>query len=211
MINKKFRENYCFLFEEALLDEIEEIAVFKEIPAGETFIRIGDELSAIPLVISGAMKVFRIDKNEEEHILYFIETGDFCAMSLSCCVNGTKSNIRAVAETNTEIVLVPSEAMDTWLVKYKSWRSYILDSYNVRMNELLETIDSLVFMNMEERLMKYLTDKVKIQKDTNLDTTHQEIALELHTSRVVISRLLKKLEGSGDIKLARNKIELLNF
>ncbi len=211
MINKKFRENYSFLFEEALLDEIEEIAVFKEIPAGETFIRIGDELSAIPLVVSGAMKVFRIDKNEEEHILYFIETGDSCAMSLSCCVNGTKSNIRAVAETNTEIVLVPSEAMDTWLVKYKTWRSYILDSYNVRLNELLETIDSLVFMNMEERLMKYLTDKVKIQKDVHLDTTHQEIALELHTSRVVISRLLKKLEVSGDIKLSRNKIELLNF
>ena len=207
----KLKENYSFLLEEDLIKEIEEIGVFKQIPAGETFISIGEQLNAIPLVISGAMKVFRIDGNDDEHILYFIETGDSCAMSLACCVNGTKSNIRAVAETDTEVVLVPSNAMDEWLIKYKSWRTYILDSYNVRLNELLETIDSLVFMNMEERLMKYLNDKVKIQKDTILDVTHQQIALELHTSRVVISRLLKKLEHNGAIKLARNKIELLNF
>jgi CRP/FNR family transcriptional regulator len=210
MVNK-LKENYGFLLEEELLKEIEAIGTFKEIPAGETFIRIGDQLTAIPLVISGAMKVFRIDGNDDEHILYFIETGDSCAMSLACCVNGTKSNIRAVAETNTEIVLIPSSKMDEWLVKYKSWRSYILDSYNVRLNELLETIDSLVFMNMEERLMKYLSDKVKIKQDTTLEITHQEIALELHTSRVVISRLLKKLENAGSIKLFRNKIEVLNF
>ncbi len=210
MINK-LKENYGFLLEEALLKEIEEVGVFKQIPEGETFISIGEKLNAIPLVISGAMKVFRIDANDDEHILYFIETGDSCAMSLACCVNGTKSNIRAVAETETEVVLIPSSAMDEWLVKYKTWRSYILDSYNIRLNELLETIDSLVFMNMEERLMKYLSDKVKIQKNTTLDVTHQQVALELHTSRVVISRLLKKLENNGAIKLARNKIELLNF
>jgi len=210
MVNR-LRENYGFILEEELLKEIEAIGAFKEIPAGETFIRIGDQLTAIPLVISGAMKVFRIDANDDEHILYFIETGDSCAMSLACCVNGTKSNIRAVAETNTEIVLIPSSEMDEWLVKYKSWRSYILDSYNVRLNELLETIDSLVFMNMEERLMKYLSDKVKIKQDTTLEITHQEIALELHTSRVVISRLLKKLENAGSIKLFRNKIEVINF
>lgn len=207
----KLKENYGFILEKELLGEIEEIGIFKTVNAGETFISIGEQLSAIPLVISGAMKVFRIDGNEEEHILYFIETGDSCAMSLACCVNGTKSNIRAVAETDTELVLIPSSTMDTWLVKYKSWRSYILDSYNIRLNELLETIDSLVFMNMEERLLKYLNDKVKIQQDTSLDTTHQEIAMELHTSRVVISRLLKKLENTGEIKLSRNKIEMLNF
>ena len=42
-----------------------------------------------------------------------------------------------------------------------------------------------------------------------LKLSHQEIAGELNTSREVISRLLKKLEQRGDLKLHRNHIELL--
>jgi CRP/FNR family transcriptional regulator len=99
--------------------------------------------------------------------------------------------------------------MEIWLGKYKSWRNYIFNSYNNRLKEMLNTIDNLAFMNMDQRLLNYLLEKSKINITKQINITHQEIAYELNTSREVISRLLKKLEQGGAIKLHRNHIELL--
>ena len=99
--------------------------------------------------------------------------------------------------------------MNRWLIKYESWRKYIFNAYQVRFQEMLEAIDSLAFYDMSARIEKYLIEKVKICKETILNLTHQEIANDLNTSRVVVSRILKKLEMSGAIKLHRNKIEML--
>ena len=122
-----------------------------------------------------------------------------------------KQLIQKLAEKESEIIFLPTEKLDEWLVKYKSWRNFVIDSYNIRLNEMMETIDSLAFMRMDERLFKYLTDKAQIMRETSLNTTHQEIASDLNTSRVVISRLLKQLENEEKISLHRNRIEILNF
>jgi CRP/FNR family transcriptional regulator len=130
-------------------------------------------------------------------------------MTMACCMGETKSEIRAVAETNGTVIMIPVHKMEEWLGKYKSWRNYVFNSYNNRLKEMLNAIDNLAFMNMDERLMNYLTDKSKINHSNEIHTTHQEIAYDLHTSRVVISRLLKALENDGEIKLHRASIELL--
>ena len=150
-------------------------------------------------------------ENGDELLLYFLERGDTCAMTLTCCMGQSKSRIRAIAETDGAMLMIPVEKMEEWLTKYKTWRNFVFDSYNVRLNEMLEAIDTLAFMNLDERLYKYLTDKAKVIGDTEIKNTHQEIAYEMHTSRVVISRLLKALELQGKIKLHRNKIEILQF
>ena len=121
----------------------------------------------------------------------------------------TKSEIRAVAETNGLLIMVPVEYMEEWLGKYKSWRNFVFNSYNSRLKEMLSTIDSLAFMNMDERIISYLIDKSKIAKSKEIQVTHQDIAYDLHTSRVVVSRLLKALENKGRIRLHRASIELL--
>ena len=74
---------------------------------------------------------------------------------------------------------------------------------------MLSAIDNLAFMNMDERLLNYLNEKVKINNSNEINNTHQEIAYDLHTSRVVISRLLKALENNGKIKLNRSSIIVL--
>jgi CRP/FNR family transcriptional regulator len=142
--------------------------------------------------------------------LYFIEKGDTCAMTMACCLGETKSEIRAVAETNGTVVMIPISKMEEWLGKYKSWRNYVFSSYNNRLKEMLSAIDNLAFMNMDERLLNYLYDKAKINNSNHILNTHQEIAYDLHTSRVVISRLLKALENKGTISLHRAFIEILN-
>jgi CRP/FNR family transcriptional regulator len=208
---QELTDNYSQIFEDELIREISEIGIYKEISAGFNLIEIGDYVRSMPLLISGVVKVLREDQDGDELLLYFLEHGDTCAMTLTCCIGRTKSEIRAIAEKDTRLIMIPVEKMESWLSKYKSWRGYVLQSYQNRFYEMLETIDSIAFLNMDERLLKYLKDKVRVTNDNTIKNTHQEIAYELHTSRVVISRLLKKLEKMGKIKLNRNHIEIISL
>ena len=203
---QELKNNYGHLFEDALLNEINQVGTFKEIPAGFKMMEIGDYVKAMPLLVSGAIKILRQDTDGDELLLYFLEKGDTCALTLTCCVAQTKSKIRAIAETDSKLIMIPIQQMEEWSEKYKSWRHFVFESYNNRLNEMLETIDSIAFLKMDERLLKYLAEKVRISRNNTIHKTHQEIAYELHTSRVVISRLLKKLETLGKIELNRNAI-----
>ena len=204
------KENYSFIFEEKLLEEIAQVATLHNFKEGDILIDFDDYIKNMPLLLKGAIKILREDFDEGELLLYFIEKGDTCAMTMACCLGDTKSEIRAVAETNVELIMIPVSKMEEWLGKYKSWRNFVFNSYNNRLKEMLTAIDNLAFMNMDERLLTYLLEKSKINKTKDIQNTHQEIAYDLHTSRVVISRLLKALENEGKIKLHRASIELIN-
>ncbi|MCB4809362.1 Crp/Fnr family transcriptional regulator [Tamlana sp. 62-3] len=206
---QELKDNYGHLFENDLLNEINQVGTFKEVPEGFKMISIGDYVKAMPLLISGAIKILREDNDGDELLLYFLEKGDTCAMTLTCCLGQTKSEIKAIAETDAKLIMIPIQKMEEWSAKYKSWRNFVFESYHNRLNEMLETIDSIAFLKMDERLLKYLNEKARVSEDGTIRNTHQEIAYELHTSRVVISRLLKKLENLGEIKLHRNYITLL--
>jgi len=203
---QELKDNYGHLFENALLSEINQVGTFKEIPEGFKMMEIGEYVRTMPLLVSGVIKILREDNDGDELLLYFLEKGDTCAMTLTCCIGQTKSEIRAIAETDAKLIMIPIEKMEEWSGKYKSWRSFVFESYHNRLNEMLDTIDSIAFLKMDERLHKYLKEKARVSKDNIIHSTHQEIAYELHTSRVVISRLLKKLENLDKLKLYRNYI-----
>jgi len=205
------KNKYGHLFEDALLDEISQSGTLKDIPEGYKLIETGQYVKSMPLLISGAIKIMRDDNDGDELLLYFLESGDTCAMTLTCCLGNTKSEIRAIAELPTKLIMVPIGKMEEWTGKYKSWRNFVFESYHNRLMEMLETLDSIAFLKMDERLLKYLKDKSNITKDHIIYSTHQEIAYELHTSRVVISRLLKKLENQGKIELNRNNIRIISL
>ncbi len=204
-------KTYGFIFEEKLIDEIATVSALRDFKEGDVLIDFGDYIKKMPLLISGAIKISREDFDEGELLLYFIEKGDTCAMTMACCMGETKSEIRATAETNGTVIMIPVNKMEEWLGKYKSWRNFVFNSYNNRLKEMLSAIDNLAFMNMDKRLLTYLTEKSKINKSNEIQNTHQEIAYDLHTSRVVISRLLKALEKEGKIRLNRASIELLKL
>lgn len=210
-ILKMLQDYYSMVFDEELLNEIASIGVYRKYDKGRTMIEIGDELSEIPLILDGAVKIIREDSKKDEILMYFLERGDTCAISFVNCINKNKSIFRGEVEKDTECIMIPVQKIEEWLIKYRSWRQFIVDSYHNRMLEMVEAIDSLAFMNLDDRLYKYLTDKVKIMRNFNLHIKHQEIADDLNTSRVVISRLLKKLERSGKIKLGRNKIKIIDL
>ena len=203
------QENYKFIFEEALIDEIVAVSLLRNFKEGDVLIDSGDYLKKMPLLINGAIKILRDDNDEGELLLYFIEKGDICAMSMACCMGDFKSEIRAVAESDGVVIMIPVMKMEEWLGNYKSWRNYVFNSYNNRLKEMLSAIDYLAFNNMDKRVLHYLQEKVKINHSKEIHNTHQEIAYDLHTSRVVISRLLKALENEGKINLHRAFIEYI--
>ncbi len=203
-------QRFSYLFEEELLAEMDACGTYKEIDRDTVLIDIGSYLKNMPIMLEGAIKVLKADQDGNEVLLYYLEPGDTCAMTLTCCLNDQKSSIKAVAETEVKLLMVPTSKMEDWLT-YKSWRNFVFESYNNRLNEMLEAIDDLAFLNLQERLTKYLKNSVMINSTPELSLTHQKIAYELNTSRVVVSRLLKKLEKEGEIKLHRNRVEVLHF
>lgn len=205
------KQEYGYLFEDELIRDISNNGQFYRISQGETIIEYGQNLRRIPLILNGAIKILRLDAMGDELLIYYLEKGETCTMTMTCCIGQKKSEIKAVAETEVEFISVPVEKMKDWTAKYESWMAFVFDSYNNRFDEMMQSIDSLAFGNMHDRLVKYLKDQVMIRKTTTLDHSHQDIAYDLHTSRVVISRLLKNLEREGIIKLGRNKISVLNY
>ncbi len=208
-IQELLQETYQNIFEKELLQEISEAAKPVSFNEGDVLIDIGRYIKTMPLLINGAIKIMREDFDEGELLLYFLEKGDTCAMTLACCMGDKKSEIRAVAENNGLVAMIPVTKMEEWMGKYKSWRAFVFESYNNRFNELLSAIDNIAFMHMDERLYNYLQESSKVNDSKIINKTHQEIAYALNSSRVVISRLLKALENDGMIKLNRNNIELL--
>ncbi|RDY60066.1 Crp/Fnr family transcriptional regulator [Flagellimonas nanhaiensis] len=198
-------------FELDLIDEIAEVGKFVEVSAGEILMDIGNYIKSMPLLLSGAIKVLREDEEGDELLLYYLEQGETCSVTMACCMGHTKSEIRAIAETDSMIVMVPVQKMEEWMAKYKGWRNYVFESYHNRLNELLNTVDSIAFKNLDQRLVDYLKKKVEVNNDNRIRNTHQEIAYDLHTSRVVVSRLLKKLEKMKKLALHRNYIRVLDL
>jgi len=134
---QELKYNYRHLFEEDLLNEISQVGTFKEVPAGFTMMAIGDYVRGMPLLVFGAIKVIREDKEGDELLLYYLESGETCSMTMNCCMGQTKSQIKAVAEQDTKLIIVPIQKMEEWIATYKTWRDFVFQSYHTRLNEVL--------------------------------------------------------------------------
>ena len=208
---KLIHEKIGFLFEEKLIEELYKVGKIKNILIDDVIIRTGDEVFYIPFILDGALKISREKSDGEELLLYYIESGDTCAMTLQCCVKKSNSEVKAKAMENSALLMVPIEYMSDWMERFASWRNYILESYHLRITELMETVDAIAFMRLDERLDMYLKDQAKLLGSLEINHTHLQIAEDLHSSRVVISRLLKQMEVKGMIELKRNKVVLKTY
>ncbi|MEW4923093.1 Crp/Fnr family transcriptional regulator [Algibacter sp. 2305UL17-15] len=209
MTSSLLQEKFNHTLDNALINEIATIGKIAHFKANDIIIDINQPLKFIPLLLEGNIKILREDTEGNELLIYFLEAGETCTMSLTCCMGTTKSKIRAVAEKDSTLIMIPVQHMQKWFHNNQSWRNFILESYQTRFDEMLETIDNLAFIKMDERLHKYLINKVALHNSKTIHINHQDIAEDLHTSRVVISRLLKQLENENRIKLSRSKIEVL--
>ncbi len=173
---------------------------------GHVLMEPGQYVKMVPIVLEGYIKILRMDEEGKELFLYYLDPGETCALSLTCCSASKPSEIKAVVEESTLLLGIPIQTHEEWTSKFKQWKDFVSSTYQNRFNEMLIALDAVAFKRMDQRLMKYIVTRMKQSGSNELGTTHQEIATELGTSREVISRLLKQLEKKKWIELGRNVI-----
>jgi CRP/FNR family transcriptional regulator len=198
-------------FEPALMELLEKNAIEKTFHAGEVIMRTGQFIKSTVLVLSGRIKIYRENEEGGEFLVYYLGSGEACAVSLICTLQSRTSEITAKAVEETAVIMLPVQMMDELMQRFKSWSQFVIQTYSNRFEELLTVIDNIAFKNMDERLEFYLKRCKSETGKSQLNLTHLEIADDLNSSREVISRLLKKMEQLGKIKLNRNAIELVNL
>ena len=194
-------------FESGLREAILEKGTYKEFDAGEELIREDQYIRSFPIVIEGLIKVCRTDEAGNELLLYYLRPGEVCTVSLICCMDRTRSRVKALTEEDTMVILTPVELLDSWMSEYQTWKEYVMRSMQMRFDELLNALDSIAFMKMDERLEKFFSDRFKSTGNKVFEGSHQDVAMAMNSSREVISRLLKQMEKQGLVILSRGRID----
>ena len=202
-------EQFKTLFEPALVKALDKHSKLVNIKAGETILDIGQTVRTMPIILAGTVKVSRIDDDGKELLLYYVNPNESCAMTFTCCMQQYPSEIKAVAEEDVTMLTIPIQYMDEWLVKYPTWKSFVMKTIRNRFNEMLNVIDQIAFQKLDERLVNYLKEKSKVTGSTLINLSREQTAAEMATTWVVISRLLKALENDKKVLLYRNQIKLL--
>lgn len=197
------------IFEPELLEEFKLKAKRVSVKEGDIILDFGQIVRIIPIVLSGTLKISRLDEAGKELLLYYVSSKESCAMTFTCCMQQFPSEVKATAEEDTEFLALPIAAMDEWMMKYSTWKSFVMRTIRTRFNELLKSIDQLAFQKLDERLIHYLKEKSKTTGSQLINLSHEQIANEIASSREVISRLLKRLENENKLLLYRNQIKLL--
>ena len=198
-------------FETELVETIDKNSMEKVFPAGEVIMRTGQFIKSTVLILKGRIKIYRESDEGGEFLIYYLGPGEACAVSMICAIQSTASEIMAKAIEETEVLMIPIQLMDEMMSKYKSWYQFVIQTYRSRFDEMLTVVDNVAFKNMDERLEFYLKRYVNETGNKILDISHQDIAYDLNSYLEVISRLLKKMEQMGKVKLHRNAVEIVRL
>lgn len=188
-----------------LFDYLKEISISKSYKSGDILLDENDVIRGIPIITKGSIKVMRTEEDGREILLYYIKAGESCVMSFL----GETSKVKAEVEDDAEILFLPNSKVSELIKKHPEWLDYIFKLYHKRFEELLDMVNEVTFKKTDDRLLNLLQKKSKLSNSKIIQTTHEQLANELGTARVVVSRLLKVLEQEKKLKLGRNKIEIL--
>lgn len=204
------RKTFPFL-EKGLISELSEVSAIINLKTGQSILGEGDYIKSFPMVIDGCLRVVRLSDDGNELLLYYLNQGEICTMSLTCCMSLQKSNIRMIAEESSIILAIPVDKPEKWMSDYRTWKEFMMYSYRKRFEELLSTIDAIAFMKLDERLIRFFEDRYRSTGNVVFSGTHQDIASQLNSSREVISRLLRNLEKQNLVITERNSIDYTNI
>jgi CRP/FNR family transcriptional regulator, anaerobic regulatory protein len=190
-------------------EQLQKYGINKSYAEGSVIIQEHNYINSIPIVLSGSIRVMRVDDEGRELLLYYIKAGESCIMSFLSGLHQDTSKIKAIAEEDTELLFVPIEKVSLLIKEFPEWLDYIFKLYHKRFEELLEVVNAVAFKKLDQRLLDFIKNKSSLGNTKEIHITHEQIANELGTARVVVSRLLKQLEEEGIIQLGRNKISLV--
>ena len=191
------------------VDKLTECSSLVNIPKGQVILDAGQYIKVIPLLIDGLIKIYREDDDGNEILLYYINSGESCVMSISSSLKDEQSSIKAIVEEDSHVLTVPRDAFVKLLSEYDLLNHFTYDLFNLKYNQLIKTIDSLAFSDTKDRLLNYLIQKLEMTESKIIKgITHRDIARDLSTSREVVSRLLYALQKEGKLYLNNKEITI---
>lgn len=196
-------------FSPELIEKLYQYGIQKDYKKDSVIFNENAYFRSIPIITKGMIKIIRMEDDGREILLYYLKAGESCVMSFLGGLHNDTSKVKAIAEEDTEILFIPIEKVSLFIKEYPQWLDYIFRLYHKRFEELIEVINAIAFKKVDERLLDLLNKKSKLTQSNTINVTHEQLANELGTARVVVSRLLKQLEENGDVQLGRNKITLL--
>lgn len=201
------QKNYPRLAEKELQEEIAAHSKLMRFKAGGVISEYGSYVKFIPLIFEGVIKVTTEDEEEgRELLLYYLQPGEACSLSFTCCMMNKKSTVRTEAEEDSLLAGIPIRLMDEWMTRYQSWKNFVMITYDKKITDLVKVVDSIAFRSLDSRMVDYLRKRVETSGSRVINASHQDIASDLNASREAISRLLKNLEKEGVVKLGRNQL-----
>lgn len=189
-------------------EEILEVSPLREIPAQTEILRRGQYVKVIPLVLEGLIKVFS-QYEEKELLLYYIQPRESCVMSFASGLQESPSKVSARTEADSRALLLPADRLKEWIKKYPALNALFFQQYQQRYDDLLDTINQVLFEKMDKRLLDYLREKAHLRQENPLKISHRQIAEDLGSAREVISRVMKKLEHEGKVRQKGQSIQIL--
>lgn len=198
-----------FKYAPQIIEKLLEYGTLKAFHEGDVILQESAYIKSIPIVVTGSIKVMRTDEDGREILLYYIASGESCIMSFLGGMHHETSKVMAIADESTEILFIPVDKVMILIKEYPEWLDYIFRLYHKRFEELLDVVNAVAFTKMDERMLNLIRKKSELTKNNTIQITHEQLASELGTARVVVSRLLKRLEDEGIVKLGRNKIILV--
>lgn len=205
---EKLQDIIEFRASEKMIGELKKVGSIKKLNEGDVLIQENHRIHFIPIILSGSVRVYQTDDDYKEILLYYLKEGDTCIMSYMSGLYNDVSKLKAVANEKSEVLLLPVDKAGMLMKNYPDWIEYILRIYHQRFEELLDVVNAVAFKKMDERLLNFLKKESEMRGTIDLKITHEELANELGTARVVISRLLKQMEKEGLVELGRNRITL---
>ncbi len=192
------------------LRAFEQFAVLQAYPAGTMLAYEGDNCPNFFIVLSGRIRVYKIGENGREITLYYVRPNESCVLTAFCILSRTNIPAFAVAEEDLEIVAAPSIEFRNWIDKFAVWREYTFQNLSHKLNEILNTIEKITFQRVDVRVASYLLNSLPGNGNT-VAITHEKLARELGTSRVVVSRILEEFKREGVLRQGRGKITVSNI
>lgn len=193
-----------------LIESILKHGQFCSFKSGDLIAGPGSPVDFVPLIMKGNLRVMRKDEaHDRELFLYFLTAGSTCSSTINCCMSGTKVTVEVIAEEETDMICIPNEFASKWIHCFPEWLNFVLRSYQLRFEEALHALDEVAFRQLDERLWNFLIEKSSLNESNTVEMSHSDLAQALHSSREVVSRLLKKLESENRLKLGRNRIQIL--
>lgn len=208
MMNNKFILNKFGSLGSDFLIELQKHAVISQIKAKTEIVREGQKNKFVPFLIKGSIKVYSLNDGREL-IYYYIRSNESCLMTFSSIFSDYVSRIYAVAEEDSEVLLVPVSIVQEWLIKFPQINRLFYGEYEKRFVDVMNMVNDAVFHKLDKRILNYIKQQISISGNNPIKLTHKEIANNLGTSREVVSRVLKKVENKGEIIQTREGIKVL--